>query len=87
MKHSDVYAGGVFLALSAGIYALTAGFDEVPAMLSQNVPPTFFPRFVITIVALLSVAVIIGGLRKAPVSSEPVRPVVFVTGAVVIAAG
>jgi putative tricarboxylic transport membrane protein len=87
VKHSDVYAGAIFLALSAGIYALTAGFDEVPAMLSQNVPPTFFPRFVIAIVAFLSVTVMVGGLRKTPARNAPVPPVVFATGGIVLVAG
>ena len=82
MKHSDVYAGAVLLALSAGIYALTTGFDEVPAMLSQNVPPTFFPRFVVTIIVLLSLALIVGGLKRAPEETQAISPAVFTTAAV-----
>lgn len=46
MKYQDSYVGVTLLALCAIIYWLTTGFAEVPAILSQNVPPTFFPRLV-----------------------------------------
>ncbi len=87
MRHSDVSVGIVLLALCALIYWLTTGFTEVPAMLSQNVPPTFFPRLVVTIVAALSVVLIVVGLRKERVPAPAVSPAVFVTAGIVIAAG
>lgn len=87
MRHSDVVVGIVLLTLCALIYWVTTGFPEVPAMLSQNVPPTFFPRLVVTIVAALSGILILVGLRKDPVSAPAIPPVVFVTAGIVIAAG
>ncbi len=87
MRHSDVSVGIVLLALCALIYWLTTDFTEVPAMLSQNVPPTFFPRLVVTIVAALSVVLIVTGLRKDKVSAPAVSPAVFVTAGIVVAAG
>ncbi|MFL2546114.1 MAG: tripartite tricarboxylate transporter TctB family protein [Candidatus Rariloculaceae bacterium] len=87
MKHSDLFVGVVLLAFCAIIFWLTTSFTEVPAMLSQNVPPTFFPRLVVGIIAVLSVTLIFNGLRKTENSRERVEPAVFVTAAIVILAG
>ena len=60
----DTLAGLAVMAVCAMAWRLTAGFDEVPAMLSQNVPPTFFPRLVIGAAALLGAILMAGGLRR-----------------------
>ena len=87
MKHHDTYVGVTLLALCAAIYWLTPGFTEVPAMLSQNVPPTFFPRLVLTFVAILSVVLIFNGLSKSPEINVRIEPAVPVTAASVVRAG
>ena len=66
MKHHDTITGLALLVLCAIAYWLTTGFSEVPAMLSQNVPPTFFPRLVISIVATLSVVLVAAGIGREP---------------------
>ena len=60
----DSLAGLGILGVCAVAWWLTAGFDEVPAMLSQNVPPTFFPRLVIGTAALLGGLLVAGGIRR-----------------------
>ena len=87
MKHHDTYVGVTLLALCAVIYWLTTGFTEVPAMLSQNVPPTFFPRLVLSFVAILSVVLIFNGLGKRPEVNVRIEPAVLVTAAIVVLAG
>ncbi len=87
MKHHDTYVGVTLLALCAVIYWLTTGFTEVPAMLSQNVPPTFFPRLVLSFVAILSVVLIFNGLGKRPEVNVRIKPAVLVTAAIVVLAG
>ncbi len=87
MKHHDTIAGLVLLGCCAGAYWLTTGFDEVPAMLSQNVPPTFFPRLIISITALLSVVLMIRGVARTPRDLKPVPPVFWATVAVIAMAG
>lgn len=60
----DSLAGLAILGVCAVAWRLTVGFDEVPAILSQNVPPTFFPRLVIATAALLGGLLIAGGIRR-----------------------
>ena len=60
----DSLAGLAILGVCAVAWRLTAGFDEVPAILSQNVPPTFFPRLVIATAALLGGLLLAGGVRR-----------------------
>jgi len=71
------------LVFSAIAFGVTATFPEVPAMLSQNVPPTFFPRMLLGIISILSLALIGAGLKRSGTSRSQVRPVVFVTAGVV----
>ena len=63
-RNRDALAGLTIVAVCAVAWRLTAGFDEVPAILSQNVPPTFFPRLVIGVATLLGVLLIADGIRR-----------------------
>jgi putative tricarboxylic transport membrane protein len=87
MKHQDSRIGVCLIAFCALMFWLTAGFDEVPPMLSQNVPPTFFPRLVLTIIVLLSLVLTLGSLKKPAEAKGRIKPAVFVTAAIVIATG
>ena len=64
LANRDSLAGLAVLGVCAVAWRLTAGFDEVPAILSQNVPPTFFPRLVIGTAALLGGLLVVGGIRR-----------------------
>lgn len=64
----DVGIGIALLLFCGTVYYVTTTFRDVPAALSQNIPPTFFPRVVLTAIALLSLAVIATSWR---VSDEP----------------
>jgi putative tricarboxylic transport membrane protein len=87
MRHQDSLIGICLIAFCAFVFWLTTGFDTVPPMLSQNVPPTFFPRLVLTIISILSVILILQGLKKERDVNETVKPAVFVTAAIVAVAG
>jgi putative tricarboxylic transport membrane protein len=82
--HQDVAVGAVLLALCALGYWLTTHFDEVPAMLSQNVPPTFFPRLILTFIAVLSAVLIVSGLGRGADHKEALRPIVLVTAVLIV---
>ena len=62
MKHENTIAGILLLGFCAITYWLTTGFSAGFAMLSQNVPPTFFPRVVLFILAVLSIILIFTGV-------------------------
>lgn len=64
LANRDSLAGLAVVGLCAVAWWMTAGFDEVPAILSQNVPPTFFPRLVIGTAALLGGLLVVGGIRR-----------------------
>ena len=81
--NEDTIAGLAMLLVSAVGFLLTFGFDEVPVTLSQNIPPTFFPRVVLMATAFLSVLLLIGGLRTKAPKKIPVPPIVFVTGGMI----
>ena len=87
MKHPDTLIGIVLLALCAIVFWLTTSFTEVPAMLSQNVPPTFFPRLVIGVVAALSIALIFNGLSTTARIAERIEPSVWITASIIVIAG
>jgi hypothetical protein len=82
--HGDVLAGAALLAVTAFGFWLTTGFREVPAMLSQNVPPTFFPRLVLGLIAVLSIAMIARGARRAMPRPVAIRANVLTTAVVVV---
>ena len=87
MKHHDTITGLVLLGLCAVTYWLTTGFSEVPAMLSQSVPPTFFPRLIISFVAVLSAVLVVTGLRKTPKVPSVLPAVFWTTVAIIASAG
>jgi len=52
----DLWVAAVLLAFCAGAYYLTTTFDEVSRLLTQNVPPEWFPRLLIWTIAILALA-------------------------------
>jgi len=86
MPHHDTIAGGTLLAFCAFVYWLTTGFSEPPSMLSQNIPPTFFPRLVLFVIAGLSIGLMASGLCKSRVKLAPPKAIVWLTAAVIVLA-
>lgn len=82
--HGDVLAGLVLLAIAGLGLWLTTGFRDVPAMLSQNVPPTFFPRLVLAGIAILSVVLIARGLKRAAEPRPRIGATVGATALVIV---
>lgn len=50
----DLLLAALLLALCAWLYALTTRFEEVPDLFAQDVPPAFFPRLLLWLIALLT---------------------------------
>lgn len=84
--HGDVFVGLGLLLFCAGAYGSTTTFRSVPAALSQNVPPTFFPRLVLGAIAALSLLLVLRGIGRAPEPREKVSARVPVTGILLVLA-
>ncbi len=82
--HQDTIAGIVLLLFCAPALWLTTRFESLPPILSQNVPPTFFPRIVLGLIALCSIALIVDGLRRTPEHRGPVKHSVLLTGGLIV---
>jgi putative tricarboxylic transport membrane protein len=84
-SRTDLAVAGVVLAFCAVVFALTFGFDTVPAALMGGLGAELFPRLVLAVIALL--AVLIGlGIGTTPMAAPPrVAPMVWITGGVVLA--
>ncbi len=83
--HNDATVGLGLVAACAVLFWMTDSFPEVPVMLSQNVPPTFFPRLVLAVTIILSIVLIIRGLTATRVPKEPIKKRVFLTAGIVTA--
>ncbi len=82
----DVGAGAALLLFCGAAFYNTTTFRDVPAMLSQNVPPTFFPRVVLVALALLSLALVAVSRNKRDEPAAPLeRPVYLTAGIFTIA--
>ena len=54
IHRTDLWLMLIILAVCGGLYYLTTGFEEVPQMLAQNLPPEWFPRLLIWIIVILT---------------------------------
>ena len=77
--HGDGIAGAVVLAFCAAVVYITTTFEEVPAILSQGIPPTQFPRMMIGIIAFLTVVMMIQSQNRRDKGKKPVPIVAFMT--------
>lgn len=84
--HPDVLVGTALLALCAAVYWNTTTFPEVPAMLSQNVPPTFFPRLLLFVIAVLSLGLVASAWKRRREPGRKLRAPVLVTAAILVLA-
>ena len=80
----DVRVGAAILLFCALAYWITLGFKEAPAALAQNVQPATFPRLVLGVIAVLTLAMMALGMRGAG-DAKPMPPLpVWLTGATMI---
>ena len=56
---SDMIVGGCILLFCAAAYGVTLTFGQAPAVVAQNVQPATFPRLVLGVIAVLTVAMMI----------------------------
>lgn len=54
IHQTDLMVGLIVIAICLFFYYVTSTFEEVSALLAQNVPPEFFPRGVLIIIMILA---------------------------------
>ncbi|MEQ8395866.1 tripartite tricarboxylate transporter TctB family protein [Thalassobaculum sp.] len=86
LRHRDLWLGLGILGTCAVLYYQTTTFPSVPALLSQNVQASFFPRVLIFTVGFLTLLLIAFGWHKRPDRQPAVKPVTLLT-AVLTAGG
>jgi putative tricarboxylic transport membrane protein len=57
VHRTDLTLAVVILAVCGVLFYLTTRFEKVPAMMSQNIPPEWFPRILIWVIVLLTVII------------------------------
>ncbi len=89
---TDLVVALIILAICGILYYVTTTFEEVSAMLAQNVPPEFFPQLVLIIIAILTLGIpfehLLHTRRGGDIDSERsdrIRRMPYVTGALLIA--
>jgi putative tricarboxylic transport membrane protein len=78
----DDHVGAVILVFCAVVVYLTTLFDEVPAMLSQGIPPTQFPRLLVGVIAVLVVMMVIQARTRRDPKKKPVPMVALMTAGI-----
>ncbi|MCH8918699.1 MAG: tripartite tricarboxylate transporter TctB family protein [Proteobacteria bacterium] len=88
LHRTDLWITGILLAISAFLYYETSTWETVAPVLSQNIPPTFFPRLVLGIIALFTLLLPFESYYAAKRGtdldedrSSKVEPITFITAA------
>lgn len=82
----DLVVGGCILLFCALAYSVTLTFARAPAVVAQNVQPATFPRLVLGVIAVLTLAMM-ALAWKAPVAAglKRVPPMTWLSAGVMIA--
>ena len=57
VHRTDLTLAVAILAVCAILYYLTTRFDKVPELMSQNIPPEWFPRLLIWVITILTLII------------------------------
>ena len=57
VNRTDLSLAVTILVVCGVLYYLTTRFDKVPALMSQNIPPEWFPRLLLWIIAILTLTI------------------------------
>lgn len=81
----DMVIGFCTVVLCAVAYWITLSFADAPAAVAQNVQPATFPRLVISVIAVLALALMVISFRKDSRPGKSVPAMVAMTGAMMLA--
>jgi putative tricarboxylic transport membrane protein len=84
----------IVLAICGALYYATTSFEEVSDLLAQNIPPEFFPRLVMLLIAILALGLPFEhllhrrrGTNLDSKRSQKLRPLPYLTAFVVVLLG
>ncbi|MHA1152641.1 MAG: tripartite tricarboxylate transporter TctB family protein [Alphaproteobacteria bacterium] len=87
----DLVIMTIILSICGALYYVTTTFEEVSDLLAQNIPPEFFPRLVLLVIAILTLGLPFEHLfqrrRGNDLDSKrrkKLRPLVYLTASVLV---
>jgi hypothetical protein len=83
---SDYKVAAVVTVFAIVVYALTMTFDKVPKALTQGVPPESYPRLLVWILIVLSVALVFEARGRGNVVMKRPPMIVYKTAAALVIA-
>jgi putative tricarboxylic transport membrane protein len=81
---SDLIVGGCILLFCAAAYGVTLTFGRAPAVVAQNVQPATFPRLVLGVIAVLTVAMMIFARGRPEQRRRPVPAMTWLSAGVAV---
>jgi putative tricarboxylic transport membrane protein len=81
---SDLVVGGCILLFCAAAYGVTLTFGRAPAVVAQNVQPATFPRLVLAVIAVLTVAMMIFARGRPERRRRPVPAMTWLSAGVAV---
>lgn len=57
VHRTDSILAAIILSICGALYYVTTRFEKVPDIVSQNIPPEWFPRLVLWVIAILTVII------------------------------
>lgn len=74
------------IVFSLVVYWISTSFDEVPAALTQGVPPESYPQLLVGTLIFLAVVLFFESRTRPEKSRKPIKPVVYYTAVIIIVA-
>jgi len=84
LLNEDLWIAIAIWAFCALTYAITLGFDEVPPMIAQGLPPDRFPQMMVGVIAVLTLVMVYQESRKPLKERKTVKSMVFYSGALLL---
>lgn len=86
LHRTDLLITVILLGISGGLWYATTTWESVPDILSQNIPPTFFPRVILGCIIVMSLALPFESARAARRGTDldedrrdRIEPITYVT--------
>lgn len=83
---SDYKVAATVFLFAIVVYAMTMTFDEVPAALTQGVPPESYPRLLAWVLIVLSISLVFEARKRGNVAKKPLPVMVYKTALLLVVA-